>query len=347
MKLSSAIIFLPLILFASCEKEEAPENKKAKWIENAFGTLNSNAFSNVKAISWWHENFDASKLRIDSSPESLEAYKNAVTSSNYITDPDFVDGKLVEPKSGIYHSAFPDFGGTEDIVTEKRINDFEALVGNEILWAYFSNNWIDAIEFPLTDVETIINAGRIPFVRIMPRSNFEEGGPDTIYTLQRIIDGDFDAELVQWALDAANSGIPLLAEFGTEVNGNWFPWNGQYNGGGDTNGYGDPEVADGPERFRDAYRHIIELCNENGANNITWFFHVDAYCEPDTDWNQIKNYYPGDGYIDWLGVSIYGPQESSEDYQEFSEIMNDIYPSLISLSDKPIAILEFAITEIE
>ncbi len=179
----------------------------------------------------------------------------------------------------------------------------------------------------------------------MPRTNFDEGGPDPNYTMQRIIDGSFDKELIQWAKDAAATGIPLLAEFGTEMNGNWFPWNGQYNGAEITNEYGNLTLPDGPERFRDAYRHIIDICRQNGASNITWFFHVDAYGEPDTEWNQIVNYYPGDDYIDWLGVSIYGPQESDEDYQEFEEILNDIYPKLNSLADKPIAILEFAVTE--
>ena len=50
---------------------------------------------------------------------------------------------------------------------------------------------------------------------------------------------------------------------------------------------------------------------------------------------------------DWLGVSVYGPQKNNDDYQEFSEIMNDVYPTLIHLSNKPIAVLEFAITEMK
>lgn len=180
---------------------------------------------------------------------------------------------------------------------------------------------------------------------MMPRSNFDEGGPDPIYTMQKIIDGDFDTELIQWAIDASSMDYPLLVEFGTEVNGNWFPWNGQYNGGAETQNYGSPLLADGPERFKDAYRHIIDICNANGADNITWFFHVDAYSEPDEDWNSMANYYPGGNYIDWIGVSVYGPQEPGDEYQDFTEIMNDTYPSLSALTDKPIAILEFAITE--
>ena len=350
-RIKTKILFLVVItILFSCQtnvEENLSINKKAKWIKNAFESLESGNYPKIKAISWWQEDFENSYLKVNSSAESLEAYKQGVHSSTFITIAKFSLNKLIEPSVGIYHSAFPDFGGTEDVVTAKRINDFETLVQKEIVWAYFSNNWYDSIHFPATEVAIIHNSGRVPFIRIMPRSNFDEGGPDPNYTMQKIIDGDYDSELTQWAIDAKNTNIPLLAEFGTEVNGNWFPWNGQYNGAGETTGYGDQNIYDGVERFRDAYRHIIGICNTNGANNITWFFHVDAYGAPDTEWNKIEDYYPGDDYIDWLGVSIYGPQENDEEYLEFSKILDDVYPTLTNLSKKPIAILEFAITEFE
>ena len=340
------VVLIIATLFA-CNKENEGENQKANWINNAFTTLESGNYSQIKAISWWHEDFDNSYLTVNSSDESLQAYQNGVSSETFVTTPNFSNNILIEPSSGIYHSAYPDFGGTEDVVTTSKITDFETLVGKDIVWAYFSNNWYDNIQFPSAAVNTIHDAGKVPFIRMMPRTSFDEGGPDPNYTMQKIIDGDFDTELIQWAIDAKNTNIPLLVEFGTEVNGNWFPWNGQYNGAGTTDEYGDPNIPDGAERFRDAYRHIIDICNTNNVNNITWFFHVDAYSEPDENWNKIENYYPGDNYIDWIGASIYGPQEKNEVYQEFSEILNDIYPSLTALSNKPIAILEFAITEME
>ena len=345
MKSQQLLLFI-LLGIISCHKPEMGTNKKSVWIKNALHSISSNEFPRIKAISWWHENFDRSQLRIDSSPESIAAYKTGIAAPEFISTPRFDHQKLIAPTVGIYHAAFPDFGGTEDIVSSERIEEFESLAGKEISWAYFSNNWYAAIEFPAQAVNTIINAGKTPFIRMMPRSNFDEGGPDPIYTMQKIIDGDFDTAFTQWAIHAKNTGKPLLVEFGTEVNGNWFPWNGQFNGAGETT-YGLPALADGPERFKDAYRHIIDIFNENGVNNITWFFHIDAYGEPTTDWNKISHYYPGDEYIDWLGVSIYGPQEKGETYQEFTEIMNDIYPQLIHLSEKPIAVLEFAITELE
>ena len=326
----SVLLFVASVY--SCDKDEKTENRKAQWIEKAFSSLESNKYPRVKAISWWDENFDKSFLKISSSPESLTAYKNGVSSEKFIVTAKFSSNKLIDSPTGIYHSAYPDFGGTEDIVTVERINNFETLANKKLLWAYFSNNWYDNIQFPTEAVNTINSVGKIPFIRMMPRSNFDEGGPDLIYTMQKIINGDFDIEIVQWATHAKNTNIPLLVEFGTEVNGNWFPWNGQYNGADKTTEYGDANLFDGPERFRDAYRHIIDICNANGADNITWFFDIDAYSEPDASWNNIENYYPGDDYIDWLGISVYGPQVSNEDYQEFSEIMDDIYPSISNLS---------------
>ncbi len=255
--------------------------------------------------------------------------------------------KLLPPAGNkIYHSAFPDFGGTEDRVTAAAIQNFESLAGKPITWAYFSNNWLPetgGIVFPREDVQTIHNAGKIPFIRLMPRANFDEGGPDPVYTMRKFIDGDFDNQLKKWARDAKSMGFPLLAEFGTEVNGNWFPWNAQYNGKNSKIGYGSPDLYDGMERFRDAYRHIIDICREEGAENITWFFHCDVNSDPDVDWNNRKGYYPGDDYIDWIGISAYGDQMSGEEWRNFKDILADEWGNIqsISPSGKPIAILEW------
>lgn len=254
--------------------------------------------------------------------------------------------KLLPPENGIYHGAFAEFGPTEDVVTEKKIKQFESLVGREILWGYFSNNWIEGIRYPAEEIEALQASGVIPFIRLMPRSRFQDSGQDPVYTLQRIIDGEFDEELRMWARSAAEASTPLLLEFGTEVNGDWFAWSGSYNGGKSTRRFGDSSLADGPERFRVAYRHIIDLFREEGALNVTWFFHVNLVSSPNEEWNKPAAYYPGDDYIDWLGVSVYGAQDKYESHTLFSEQMDRFYGEIHAIApSKPIAVLEFGTIE--
>lgn len=250
---------------------------------------------------------------------------------------------MAPPGGAIYHAAYPEFRGSEDHVQTRYVRRFERLAGRRLAWAYFSNNWIKGIRFPASAVARIRAAGTTPFIRLMARSGFKESGGDRRYTLQRIIDGEFDSQLAAWGQAAAAQQLPLLAEFGTEVNGFWFPWNGRWNGGGATAGYGDPALADGPERFRDAYRHIHDVITAAGADNITWFFHVNAGSFPNTPWNTIASYYPGDSYVDWIGVSDYGPLTLDERFgKSFAQVMDRAYPRLAALSPTdPIAVLEY------
>jgi beta-mannanase len=262
--------------------------------------------------------------------------------------------KLQPPSKGVYHSAFPDFGGSEDNVTSERISNFEKLANKSIVLAAFSDNWGESnITFPKTAVETIHDQGAVPYLRMMPRSSLDEidGSnpvykPDQKYSLQKIIDGDFDTQLREYAREVKQTNIPIMIDFACEMNGNWFYWSGICNGGKTKDKYGDPALADGPEKYRDAYRHIINIFREEGANNVTWVFHVDAYSDPAESWNNYNAYYPGDDYIDWIGVSAYGSTYASEEGENFTEIMNDAYPQLESISKtKPLAVLEFGVNE--
>ncbi len=248
----------------------------------------------------------------------------------------------------IYHAAFPDFGGSEDQVSVNRIMAFESMAQKPLTWAYFSNNWSEekGIHFPSKDVKVINDFGRVPFIRLMARSNFDEGGPDPLLSIDVLLSGEKDEALRAWARTARDAKIPLLAEFGTEVNGDWFSWNAKWNGAGEKE-YGDPDLYDGMEKFRDLYRKIINICRDEGALNITWFFHVDAYSSPREDWNKMPGYYPGDDYIDWIGLSVYGPQRTDLGWWSFESLLDDNWDEIsqISQAGKPLALLEWGVVE--
>jgi beta-mannanase len=260
--------------------------------------------------------------------------------------------KVGPPSKGVYLSALTDFGGAEDKVTSQKVIDYEKLIGKKIVWAYFSNNWGSGIKFPENAVRAIHSVGVIPFIRMMPRTVFTDGVVDPVYTLQGFIDGKFDTDLKKWAQDEKRVGIPIMVEFGTEVNGGWFPWSGILNGGAKTNGYGDPNFPDGPERFRDAYRHIIDLFRKEGVKNITWCFHVyppqgtGDVKELHQPWNNMINYYPGDDYIDWIGISVYGAFDRGTTWDSFTRVLDGAYPELSTISlKKPLAVFEFGVLE--
>ena len=254
--------------------------------------------------------------------------------------------KLAAPERGIYHCAHPDFGVRDDCVTSEKIRAFTDIAGKNLVWAYLSFHWDRGIVFPAASCRTLHSEGIVPLVGLMPWSRLEQNKPEKKYTLEKIIAGDFDRELAKCAADVRSLGFPIMIEFGPEADGPWFPWSGAWNGR-DGDKYGVRGWPDGPERFRDAYRHVVNIFRANGALDVTWVFHA-ASAEPKKglEWNDIKYYYPGDDYVDWIGVSVYGRLRESAPLKTFESIMQRVYPTLAALSPiKPIAVLEFGVSE--
>ena len=234
--------------------------------------------------------------------------------------------KVLPPAHGMYHAAYPGFCAEEDCVTPARVLSFEKLVGRRIAWAYFSDNWFHGIHFPERKVRAIWSVHRtIPFVRLMARATWDEGCRDKTYSLDKIVAGDFDDDLRQYARDAAATNIPLLLEFGTEANGDWFPWSGPCNGG--------------PAAFKAAWRHVVSIFRAERATNVTWVLHLDA-SEPQT----IAAYYPGAAWVDWVGLSAYGAQVPGDDWRSFRSVFEPGYRALArAVPRKPIALLELGV----
>lgn len=247
---------------------------------------------------------------------------------------------VVPPAGCLYHGVYPGgITGEEDDITLADVRSYESAAGRAVAWVFFSNNWYRSRDFPLTRARWIRDHGSVPFIRLMLRHNSNErrpsDGPDRTFSLRRIVQGDFDRNLRAWGRTAANFGTPLLAEYGTEMNGFWFSWNASHNG-----------RASGAAMFRRAYRHIIDVTRRQGATNISWVFHVNDTDQPHQPWNRLERYYPGDRYIDWLSTSVYGSLTPMEHWnQSFAAGMNHVYPRLRALApSKPIMVGELGVT---
>jgi hypothetical protein len=238
----------------------------------------------------------------------------------------------------LYHGVYPGgVTGEEDDITPQLVAEYEDAAGRPAAWIYFSHNWYKGPAFPRSTVDWIVAQHKLPFIRLMLRSGNENPCPDPRYTIAAINRGDFDQDLKAWAKVAQSYRSDLIVEWGTEMNGEWFAWNAKWNG-----------KATGANQFQDAFRRIVKIIrDDSGAHNTTWVFHANDSDEPADDWNKVEKYYPGDAYVDWLGLSVYGAQEPkrSEACLPFAPRMKESHDRLHSLAPaKPIFLLEFGET---
>lgn len=239
------------------------------------------------------------------------------------------------PKEGALHSAFVD---TQDNVPSPaallaKARNFERLTGQKLQMVSFQTNWAQGMKFPTDAVESLHGNGYLSMVRVLPVSDAQQdtGRPDPIFDLRAIARGDFDQKLSNYLRSVAGmkgkdgQPIPVMISFAPEVNGSWYRYNGAHYGAGETDRWGDKNYPDGPEIFRDAYRRIIEISRRSDVNakNVTWAIHFDSQAKPAVAWNAMKNYYPGDFYIDWIGLSVFGAQElpDVEWYDSFEDVI--------------------------
>jgi hypothetical protein len=222
---------------------------------------------------------------------------------------------------------------------------FEQRVGRRLGWVGLSQPWYRGLAFPRQRVLAIWRHGAIPFVSFLPTSSAyvpgrSAGGPERRYMLERIAAGDFDRQLTAWANGARSLGVPLLLSFGAEVNEAWGPWNGRWNGAGETEGYGDLAIPDGAERYRDAYRRLVTIFRSEGAGNVSFVFSVAAQRSADA-WNAVRLYYPGDAFVDWLEISGYGSLDAGGAVVPLTRRLADsgVYATLTRLSRRPVAVV--------
>ena len=252
------------------------------------------------------------------------------TGAERIVPPDV--GKLYQ---GIYFDE-PIAGAdpTEHDVTAADVARFEETLGTKVAWVYFSNNWCESRRFPSATCEWIRGLGKIPYVRLMLRSDLDQNRAEKTFTLANILAGRFDNDLKAWANDAKSFGSPILIEWGTEPNGRWFSWNGKWNGGS----------VEGPTRYVAAYRHIVDLMRGEGADNLQWVWHVNWLDDPETKWNRFENYYPGADYADWVALSAYGPlsPRTGDGTENLGFKLRSAYPRLTKIAPgKPVLVAEF------
>lgn len=228
-----------------------------------------------------------------------------------------------------YIGVFPDFGGSEDQLSEARLIEFRNICGRILHFYTFSLNFFNGIKFPIDSPKSFFypsqkrQLGIVPIVRLMPRSDFGEGRPDPIFSLKNILSGKFDSDFLSLARQCKDFDEFALFDFAPEMNGTWFPWS-----------FEDPEL------YIKCFRKLSTMFKEV-APKSKFAFHINY----DHDFENVCKYFPGDEYIDFIGASLYGSHVNGEELQPIEDIYDDTFQILKHLSKKPLAIFELGSCE--
>jgi beta-mannanase len=236
-----------------------------------------------------------------------------------------------------------DAGDATDYDSEQRFIAAEELIGRK--WVIDNRFYDDATEFVSPRTEWDKANQVIPLITWMPYGN---GNP-----LVEIIQGVHDAAIQAEAQKAKALGVQVLMRWGHEMNGNWYPWAGYINGAAGTDGGAEGGADDGgvpsagPAKYVAAWRHVHDIFVQEGATNVLWVWCPNDNDVPDAPWNHWTNYYPGDDYVDWVGIDAYnwGTSSSCCIWQSFTTLLTGS-PYQDYSATKPIMLPETASAEV-
>jgi len=134
--------------------------------------------------------------------------------------------------------------------------------------------------------------GGLPFLGISYTEKLSDGSQQGWDS--EVAAGLFDGELRAIAKALAKDGRPILLRPGFEFNGAW-------------NGYH-------PESYRSAFIHIRSIFDNEGADNVVWLWNA----HPAGKIAPFMEFYPGDEFVDWWGINLFGNAFDSPTQRAFT-----------------------------
>ncbi|WP_059173405.1 glycoside hydrolase family 26 protein [Bacillus sp. FJAT-27445] len=179
--------------------------------------------------------------------------------------------------------------------------------------------------------EELLQNDRLPIVTLLYEKANSKANADVT---EGILNGSFDQNLLTWAKAVKKLHGPVLFRVGNEMNGSWTDWSHK-------NTYNDPDL------YKLTFRHIVELFKKNGTNNAYFVWNPNHVSSPYFEWNEAHMYYPGDNFVDFVGMTSYNFGKTQwNNYQSVKTLYDDLYWEYSrSYYGKPLMIGEFGAVE--
>ena len=185
-------------------------------------------------------------------------------------------------------------------------------------------------KFPMTQAIMMTKKGIVPYVHV-DIAPFNSKAPISGFSVKEIAQGQQDAHIKGLARDALEFGEEYGGFFFStmvDMNGGWFSW------GKNTN-------------FISAWQRIWQIFDEQGANHYaTWAWVPHCTEGLPSNWgDDPDSYYPGDKYVDWIGLNAFSVAGSSKANYMLNVLMRETYRRLFKYHpQKPFMIPWFART---
>lgn len=228
---------------------------------------------------------------------------------------------------------------------EEKINNFEKLINHKIGSVMWYPTFAD--NFPTAQCEKLKKLGLIPHLTwelFIPDSTDYNTMPikGNYKMMNAVLEGKYDAYIKKFAQDAKQFQSKVLIRFLHEFNGNWYLWSGNKNG----------REKGGPQKVVAVWKYVVDIFKSEGANNVKWIWcpHGPSVDVSPENWNDIVNYWPGNDYVDWIGMDAYNwyPQDpwgGKRPFRDFDNCFQNLYDACTKLGNQPVMIAEFATPE--
>jgi hypothetical protein len=228
------------------------------------------------------------------------------------------------------------------------INGFESLSSQELGSVVWFPTWED--EFPTLACNLLADRGIIPhltwelFWPSINPNNAAQTGPNGYTGFRDVLNGRYDVYIDRFAESAKNYKREILIRFLHEFNGNWYVWSGNKNG----------QANGGPAQVVAVWKYVVDRFKAKGADNVKWVWtpHGPSIDRSEAAWNQVSNYWPGDAYVDWIGLDAYNfyprdPWGGERPFRDFDNCFRQLYDDCAALGDQPMMIAEFGSGEFQ
>jgi len=146
-----------------------------------------------------------------------------------------------------------------------------------------------------------------------------------------ILEGKYDEYLDSLAQSFNEYDYPVLFRLNNEMNGEWVL-------------YSSHQVGRDTDLFIASWRYIYDKFKEHRVDNLIFVWNPNELSFPDFSYNNYLCYYPGNEYVDVVGLTAYntGNYYNGEKWRSFSEAYDHFYYDYAKRFKHPMMITEFS-----